>query len=254
MPIRAVCFDVGETLIDETRHWIEWANFLGVPAMTLFTAIGVVMERGQSLRRVFEIFKPGLDPGTARKQRAAQGWTYDFTAQDLYPDAIPCLNVLRQRGYKVLIAGNQPVESEAALARLDLPADLIASSGGWGISKPDPRFFAKVIEAAGALHDNIASQSIAGQSIAGQNIVGQNIVGQNIAGQNIGPQNIAPGEIAYVGDRLDNDVLPALAAGMKAVFVRRGPWGWMHAERPEIERAHIRLDSLLDLPDRLAAL
>jgi FMN phosphatase YigB (HAD superfamily) len=214
MPIRAVCFDVGETLIDETRHWIQWADFLGVPAMTLFTAIGVTMERGQSLRRVFEIFKPGMDPGMARKLRAAQGWIYDFTAQDLYPDAIPCLTALRARGYKVLIAGNQPVEAEAALARLDVPADVIASSAGWGVSKPDPKFFAKVIEAAG---EPAAS-------------------------------------IAYVGDRLDNDVLPSLAAGMTAVFVRRGPWGWMHAELPEIERAHIRLDSLLDLPDRLGAL
>jgi FMN phosphatase YigB (HAD superfamily) len=214
MPIRAVCFDVGETLIDETRHWIEWADFLCVPAMTLFTAIGVVMERGQSLRRVFEIFRPGLDPGQARKQRAAQGWTYDFLPQDLYPDAIPCLSALRERGYKILIAGNQPVEAEAALARLDLPVDLIASSAGWGVSKPDPGFFAKVIEAAGE----------------------------------------ASGSIAYVGDRLDNDVLPSLAAGMTAVFVRRGPWGWMHAEMPDIERAHIRLDNLSELPDRLAAL
>ena len=33
----------------------------------------------------------------------------------------------------------------------------------------------------------------------------------------------------------------ACAAGMKAVFVRRGPWGWMHAEMPEIEQAHLRL-------------
>lgn len=214
MPIRAVCFDVGETLIDETRHWIEWADFLGVPAMTLFTAIGVTMERGQSLRRVFEIFKPGMDPGTARKLRAAQGWIYDFTAQDLYPDAIPCLTALRACGYKVLIAGNQPVEAEAALTRLGVPADVIASSAGWGVSKPDPRFFAKVIEAAG----------------------------------------VPPDSIAYVGDRLDNDVLPSLAAGMTSVFVRRGPWGWMHAELPEIEQAHIRLDSLLDLPERLAAL
>jgi HAD superfamily hydrolase (TIGR01549 family) len=214
MPIRTVCFDVGETLIDETRHWLEWAAFLGVPAMTLFTAIGVTMERGQSLRRVFEIFKPGMDPATARKLRAAQGWRYDFTARDLYPDAIPCLTTLRARGYKVLIAGNQPVEAEAALARLEVPADLIASSAGWGVSKPDPRFFAKVVEAAGE----------------------------------------TPDSIAYVGDRLDNDVLPTLAAGMKAVFVRRGPWGWMHAELPDIGRAHIRVESLLDLPDRLAAL
>jgi FMN phosphatase YigB (HAD superfamily) len=214
MPIRAVCFDVGETLIDETRHWLEWADFLGVPAMTLFTAIGVIMERGESLRRVFEIFKPGMDPGLARKMRAATGWTYDFTLADLYPDAIPCLTDLRARGYKVLIAGNQPVESEAALARLNLPADVIASSGGWGIAKPDPAFFTKVIEAAGE----------------------------------------PAGSIAYVGDRLDNDVLPSLAAGMKAVFLRRGPWGWMHAEKPEIAQAHLRLDDLQDLPDRLASL
>jgi HAD superfamily hydrolase (TIGR01549 family) len=214
MPVRAVCFDVGETLIDETRHWIEWADFLGVPAMTLFTAIGVTMARGQSLRRVFEIFRPDMDPSTARRLRAEQGWVYNFTAADLYPDALPCLTLLQQRGYKVLIAGNQPIESEAALTRLNLPADLIASSAGWGVSKPDPRFFAKVIEAAGE-----------------------------------------PAEaIAYVGDRLDNDVLPTLAAGMKAVFVRRGPWGWMHAEMPEIERAHLRLGNLLDLPDRLATL
>jgi FMN phosphatase YigB (HAD superfamily) len=214
MPIRAVCFDVGETLIDETRHWIEWADFLGVPAMTLFTAIGVAMERGQSLRRVFEIFRPGMDPGTARELRASQGWIYDFIARDRYPDAIPCLTTLRERGYKVLIAGNQPIEAEAALAFLEVPADMIASSAGWGVSKPDGRFFAKVIEAAGEPAESIA----------------------------------------YVGDRLDNDVLPSLAAGMISVFVRRGPWGWTHAELPEIERAHIRLDGLLDLPDRIAAL
>jgi len=42
----------------------------------------------------------------------------------------------------------------------------------------------------------------------------------------------APTEIAYVGDRLDNDIPPALAAGMIAVFVRRGPWGWIDAPTP----------------------
>jgi HAD superfamily hydrolase (TIGR01549 family) len=182
--------------------------------MTLFTAIGVVMERGESLRRVFEIFRPDIDVANARKLRAAQGWKYDFIHQDLYPDAMPCLTMLRERGYKVLIAGNQPVEAEAALARLDVPADHIASSAGWGVSKPDPKFFAKVTETAGE----------------------------------------PPDAIAYVGDRLDNDVLPARAAGMTAVFIRRGPWGWMHAERPDIDQAQIRLESLLDLPDRLAAL
>lgn len=212
MSIRAVCFDVGETLIDETRHWLEWAHFLGVPPLTLFTAIGVTMERGQSLRRVFEIFRPDLDISNVRALRRQAGWQYDFTPQDLYPDAMGCLTTLRERGYRVLIAGNQPIESEAALARLHLPADHIASSAGWGVSKPDPRFFDKVAEAAG----------------------------------------VPPDQIAYVGDRLDNDVIPSRAAGMTAVFVRRGPWGWMHEEKPGIEQAHIRLRTLADLPDALA--
>lgn len=214
MPIRAVCFDVGETLIDETRHWSEWAEFLGVPKLTLFTALGVVMERGQSLRRVFEIFRPDLEFAKVRQMRAAEGYVYDFHLSDLYPDAIPCLAELKSRGFKVLIAGNQPIEAEVALAKLQLPVDVIASSAGWGVSKPDPAFFERVIEAAGQ-----------------------------------------PAEfIAYVGDRMDNDVLPALAAGMVAVLLRRGPWGWMHAERPDACTAHLLLHDLGGLPDALAAL
>lgn len=204
MPIRAVCFDVGETLIDETREWCGWADFLGVPRLTLFTALGVTMERGQSLRRVFEIFRPDLDFSRVRHMRAEMGWRYGFEPSDLYPDVRDSLTELRARGFKVLIAGNQPKESEAALHALNLPADFIASSAGWGVAKPDPGFFEKVIEAAGMPAENIA----------------------------------------YVGDRVDNDVVPARAAGMTAVFLRRGPWGWMHEERPEIDQAHVRLHTL----------
>ena len=57
-----------------------------------------------------------------------------------------------------------------------------------------------------------------------------------------------------MGDRLDNDVPPALGAGMAAVFLRRGPWGFLHARRPEAARAHIRLDSPADLADALREL
>ena len=212
MPIRAVCFDVGETLIDETREWNGWADFLGVPPLTLFTALGVSMWRGESHRKVFEIFRPDLDFSTVRQQRASLGWRYGFEPTDLYPDVIACLTELRERGFKVLIAGNQPKEAEAALHALKLPADFIASSAGWGVSKPDPRFFDLVIEAAGVPAESIA----------------------------------------YVGDRVDNDVIPARAAGMMAVFLRRGPWGWMHEERPGIEQAHLRLRTLIGLADLLS--
>ncbi len=211
-PIGAVCFDIGETLIDETRQWGEWADFLGVPRLTLFATLGMTMWRGEPHRRVFEMFRPDLDLASAIKLRRAQGWRYDFAPEDLYPDAIPCLTELRRRGIKVIVAGNQPIEAEAALGRLGLPADVIASSAGWGVAKPKAEFFAKVVEAAGE------------------------------------PAH----RIAYVGDRLDNDVLPARAAGMLAVFLRRGPWGWMHAELPDIAQAHLRLDGLATLPELLS--
>jgi FMN phosphatase YigB (HAD superfamily) len=58
-------------------------------------------------------------------------------------------------------------------------------------------------------------------------------------------------EIAYVGDRLDNDVLPALAAGMIAVFIRRGPWGVIQSQSADAARADIRIDSLSELADKL---
>jgi FMN phosphatase YigB (HAD superfamily) len=44
--------------------------------------------------------------------------------------------------------------------------------------------------------------------------------------------------IAYVGDRLDNDVLPARASGMTAILIVRGPWGRAHARLAEARLAH----------------
>ena len=62
---------------------------------------------------------------------------------------------------------------------------------------------------------------------------------------------MAPEEIAYVGDRLDNDVLPAADAGMRPILLRRGPWGYLHARRPEASRATV-IGSLTELPEVLA--
>lgn len=134
-----------------------------------------------------------------------------FGPDDLYPDAVGCVAELERRGYVVGIAGNQPERAEEVLASLDLPVAFIASSARWGVTKPSPAFF-----------ERIAAEVA-----------------------------LAPEEVAYVGDRLDNDVLPAREAGMVAVFCRRGPWGYVHALRAEAERAHLRVDSLAELPDAL---
>ena len=63
-----------------------------------------------------------------------------------------------------------------------------------------------------------------------------------------------PGSILYVGDRLDNDIVPASAAGLRTALVKRGPWGWIQREGPDAWRVpDMRVDSLAELPGRIAA-
>ena len=85
--------------------------------------------------------------------------------------------------------------------------DFVGSSERWGVEKPNAGFFEHVVEEAA----------------------------------------VPVEEIAYVGDRVDNDVLPAIAAGMTAVRIRRG----MHAD---VETPHgiLELASLAELPEALA--
>jgi FMN phosphatase YigB (HAD superfamily) len=53
---------------------------------------------------------------------------------------------------------------------------------------------------------------------------------------------------------MDNDIGPALAAGMIAVFVRRGPWGYIHSAHPDVARAQVHVGSLDELSERLRLL
>ncbi len=213
MKIQVIFFDIGETLVDETRQWGNWADWLGIPRLTFFATLGGLIARGEHHQRVFELLRPGIDLAYERAARAAAGHSEHFERADFYPDAIPCLAALRQAGYRIGLAGNQPEGVEDLLRALDLPVDLIASSAGWGMEKPSPEFFGRVAALAG----------------------------------------VPPSNIAYVGDRVDNDVVPAAAAGMLAVFLRRGPWGFLQSEYSGVARAHINLYSLDALPQALEA-
>jgi hypothetical protein len=48
--------------------------------------------------------------------------------------------------------------------------------------------------------------------------------------------SVVASKTAYVGNRRDNDILPALNAGLTTVFIRRGRWSYCYATRPEAER------------------
>jgi HAD superfamily hydrolase (TIGR01549 family) len=207
MRIRAVFFDVGETLISESRVYAAWAAWLGVPELTLMGVLGGVIERRQDHLRAFELLRPGFDLAAEEAARRAAGVPNVFDERDLYPDARPCLERLHADGYAVGVAGNQPARASAALRAMGLPLDFVFTSEGWGVEKPSPAFFENVARAAG----------------------------------------MPAGAIAYVGDRVDNDVVPAAAAGMCAVFLRRGPWGHLQASWPEASAAAARIDALAEL-------
>jgi FMN phosphatase YigB (HAD superfamily) len=107
MTIEAVFFDVGETLVDETPSWEEWADWLGLPHFTFMAVLGGVIARGQHHTRVFELLFTGFDLDEQRAARKAAGKPETVRRDDLYPDALPCLAALKAAGYIVGLAANQ---------------------------------------------------------------------------------------------------------------------------------------------------
>jgi FMN phosphatase YigB (HAD superfamily) len=83
-----------------------------------------------------------------------------------------------------------------------------------GVAKPDPAYFAAILDRLG---------------------------------------RPSPGAVVHVGDRVDNDVLPAAAGGLRSVWIRRGPWGRIQG-LPDGFRPDLVIDSLAELPARLPSI
>ena len=212
--IGAIVFDVGECLVDESREYGTWADWLGIPRHTFSAMFGAVIAKGLDYRETFQVFRPGFELDKARQERADAGQPESFGEDDLYPDVRPTLIRLRAGGLWVGIAGNQTVRAGGILRELDLPADMIATSDDWGVSKPDQGFFRQMLEVTPGGAD----------------------------------------EILYVGDRLDNDIRPAASLGLRTALIRRGPWAIIQQDDPDAERVPtMRIDSLAELSGKIAA-
>lgn len=149
-----------------------------------------------------------------RTKRAEFEQTYGgFAPTDLHSDALPAITALREAGYGVAVIGNQPAHRQAELERVGVRPDVMAMSEELGADKPAPAFFTAALERMGAP---------------------------------------PPAAVAYVGDRVDNDVVPAARAGLRAIWLRRGPWGALQQD-PD-GHADLVLDSLDGLVDQLATL
>lgn len=129
----AVVFDVGETLVDETRNWEHVADACGVPRFTLMALVGATIARGEPHRRV----KEWLDIDPPREA---------FLHDELYPDALPCLRRLKEQGLFVGAVGNMAIEHEDLVRPY---VDFAASSERWGVEKPAAAFFERVLAETG---------------------------------------------------------------------------------------------------------
>lgn len=133
-----------------------------------------------------------------------------FQEIDLYPDAKPSLDALRGAGYRVAIIANQPAERTEELRFLGVRAEVMGMSAEMGVHKPAPEFYVQALQRMG---------------------------------------DPAAADVAYVGDRLDNDVHPAAAAGMRPVWIRRGPWALITQDAPPA--GTLIVDSLSELVERI---
>lgn len=126
----------------------------------------------------------------------------------LYPQAEECLRRLKQR-YRVGVIANQSPGTEKRLQSYGVGEyiDLVISSAEEGVAKPDPAIYRLALDRAGC----------------------------------------SPQEAVMVGDRLDNDILPAKELGMKTIWVRQGFSGRYYTPRREEEQPHYTAQDLTEV-------
>ena len=127
----------------------------------------------------------GGDPRTIeRVERRVRAMMGELDVFQLRPEIDGLLRRLSERGLKLGIVANQPTRAIERLERAGIAQffEHHGLSGSTGLSKPDPHAFLAAAEALG----------------------------------------VAPAACIMVGDRIDNDILPAKALGMAAVRIKTG--------------------------------
>ncbi|MFZ4506842.1 MAG: HAD family hydrolase [Fimbriimonas sp.] len=128
----------------------------------------------------------GEDPAWAERLQASAN-EIGFSASSIlfrpYEDVRPCLAVLREQGYRLIVLSNWDMSLRRVLGAFDLiePFEHIFASLEEGVEKPDPRFFALACERLG----------------------------------------VGPEDVVHIGDHPNDDVEGAKAAGMRWLWLDR---------------------------------
>ncbi len=198
--IKWLFFDVGSTLVDESRAYSRRIR-------ETIAGSGVSYEQFyEEMLRFYRQNKKGdLE---AAKQFGLTVAPWHSEEEVLYPDAVSCLKALHSR-FSIGIIANQPLGTADRMEKMGLAPylDRIISSAEEGLAKPDPAIFRLALERAGC----------------------------------------RPEQAVMIGDRLDNDIVPAKQLGMTTIWVKQGFGGLSTPRTPE-ETPDFTVESLSDIP------
>ncbi len=218
--IDMVFLDIGGVLYDDRIYANAWRRALRDAGATFddddFEREYAACRAGQdrSFRVRLATAFLGADADITTLERiAARYWAYPPGA--LYSDVLPTLATLRDDGYRLGVIANQPTQVRQALQRDGLVGyfDTMGVSDDLGLHKPDPALFARTLEIA----------------------------------------QVEAARTVMVGDRLDYDMRPAAATGMRTVWVLRGE----APDDPTPEQLavpDVAIEDLTDLPAVLVEL
>lgn len=120
---------------------------------------------------------------SALKEFGLEACCWPSDMEKLYPGAAALLDALQCR-YRLGIIANQNPGTVQRLGKYGIAGffDVITASAKEGIAKPDPEIFLRALKRAGCM----------------------------------------PDEAVMIGDRIDNDIIPAAKLGMHTIWVRQG--------------------------------
>jgi HAD superfamily hydrolase (TIGR01549 family) len=187
-PLEIVFFDIGGVMYDDTVYARSWRRALRESGAEFtdeeFDAEYAAARADQSGSFRRRLTERFLAAGPVLAEVEARAARYwAYPPTALYPDVRECLDALAGR-YRLGVIANQPTSVHAAMERDGLVGyfEVWGVSDDLGLQKPDPALFTRVLETAG----------------------------------------VDAARTVMLGDRLDYDVRPARAAGMRAIWVLRG--------------------------------
>ena len=145
-----IFFDLGSTLIDETKA--DARRIREMIAGTNISNEAYCKKRFEMIRRGL----PGDEAAIAYFQLKKAPWHSEEEVP--YPDAAPTLNELKRRGYRLGVIANQNPGTEQRLAGWNLITcfSQIVASAETGVAKPDPAIFRYALQQAHCSAQNAA--------------------------------------------------------------------------------------------------